>query len=449
MSRDFDFVVIGATVGGLAAAGMLSKAGARVLVVEEKLAPPEPRGALFALDPALVTDLKLVQQGLAFTRNDLTLTGWDEEAPPLTLGRDRRATARAIARLSDADGEAWGPFQAELLGRGRALRRWWNSPHRDGAAAEMLWQPGERARFARECVAGAAGFLARHFESPRLAGILLHDAVGGGLEPSEPGSTLALIWRAAQEMAGQQAASALCEPGSLVAALRKAAEARLELGAAVSEILVARGAAVGVTLDDGERIGARAVLSSLPRFASERLAGLERPDAANPVGEAQLVLSLADGVELPAELRHGRAVAGLTPEDYADAHEAARAGRLPPLPPYAVVAEGPRRLIVTLPLMPVAPPQGWPALEAILAATLVKHLSRNIPGLASGLTGVTVTPPKRRPRPGAGHLLAPALARATTHVPGLYLCGEDAEPLPCVSGRAGRFAAHFATKPTN
>ena len=44
MSRDFDFVVIGATIGGLAAAGMLTKSGARVLVVEEKLAPPEPRG---------------------------------------------------------------------------------------------------------------------------------------------------------------------------------------------------------------------------------------------------------------------------------------------------------------------------------------------------------------------------------------------------------------------
>ena len=198
MRRDFDFVVIGATVGGLAAAGMLTKGGARVLVVEKKLAPPEPRGALFALDPALVTDLKLMQQGLAFARSDLTLTGWDEEEPPLTLSRDRRATARVIARLSDADGGAWGPFQAELFARGRALRRWWSSPHRQGTAAEMLWQPGARARFARECVAGAAGFLARHFESPRLAGILLHDVVSSGLEPSEPGSALALIWRAAQ-----------------------------------------------------------------------------------------------------------------------------------------------------------------------------------------------------------------------------------------------------------
>ena len=446
MSRDFDYVVIGATVGGLAAAGMLTRAGARVLLVEEKLAPPEPRGALFALDPALVADLKLVQQGLAFTRNDLTLTGWDDEEPPLTLTRDRRVTARAIARLSDADGENWGPFQAELFARGRALRRWWGSPQQDGAAAEMLWQPGERARFARECISGAADFLARYFESPRLVGILLHDAVSGGLSPTEPGSALALIWRAAQEMAGQQAASALCEPGSLVAALRKASGARLELGAAVAEILVAQGAAVGVQLDDGERIGARAVLSSLPRPASERLAGLDRPEDVGAVGEMQLVLSLEEGLDLPVDIRHGRAVAALAPEDYADAHEAARAGRLPPAPPWSLVAETPRRLILTLPLMPVAPPEGWPALEAGLAAKLLRNLGRNIPGLARAVTGVSFTPPRRRPRPGLAQLLAPALSRAATRVPGLYLCGEDAEPLPAVSGRAGRLAAHFATR---
>jgi hypothetical protein len=33
-------------------------------------------------------------------------------------------------------------------------------------------------------------------------------------------------------------------------------------------------------------------------------------------------------------------------------------------------------------------------------------------------------------------------------VPGLFLCGADAEPVPCVSGRAGRFAAHFVRKET-
>ena len=168
MSRDFDFVVIGATVGGLAAASYLARSGARVLVVEKQLAPPEPRGLLFALDQAMIADLKLAQHGLSFRTRDLGLTGWDDEEPPLTLPRDRRAAARAIAAISESDAEAWGPFQAELQARAQALAGWWAEPRHEGRAADLLWQPGARRRFARECVTGAADFLARHFESPRL-----------------------------------------------------------------------------------------------------------------------------------------------------------------------------------------------------------------------------------------------------------------------------------------
>jgi phytoene dehydrogenase-like protein len=231
-----------------------------------------------------------------------------------------------------------------------------------------------------------------------------------------------------------------------VAALRKACGARLELGVAVREILVARGAAAGVVLEDGERIAARAVLSALPRGKSERLAGLDRPQVLSRLGEAQLVLTLREGLDLPPEILRGRAVAALAPRDYADAHEAARAGRLPPLSPFAVVAENPRRLVVNLPLQPVAPEGGWPAQQALLIAPLVRRLGRHIPGLASALAGIGFTPPRARTRPSLAHLLAPAFVRAQTPLPGLYLCGEDAEPLPAVSGRAGRFAAHFALK---
>jgi phytoene dehydrogenase-like protein len=162
------------------------------------------------------------------------------------------------------------------------------------------------------------------------------------------------------------------------------------------------------------------------------------------VGAAQIRLTLAEGWALPPLLDEARAVLALLPEDYADAHEAARAGRLPSPLPLSLVAEDPRTLVLTLPLAPLAPPGGWAAFQMPLAAAAIRGLRRHLPGLADALTGVAVTPPRPLARASLAQLVAPALARAAPPVARLYLCGEEAEPVPCVSGRAGRFAAHFA-----
>jgi phytoene dehydrogenase-like protein len=148
----------------------------------------------------------------------------------------------------------------------------------------------------------------------------------------------------------------------------------------------------------------------------------------------------------PPEMVQGRVVLAPMPEDYADVYEAARAGRLPSAPLMVCVADAQRRLSLTLPLVAVSPAGGWRDFQAPMAALAAKALARHIPGFAGALTSVTVMAPPLLPRPTLAHILAPAGARAHTRVSGLYLCGADAEPLPCVSGRAGRFAAHFVRK---
>ncbi|MBV9550960.1 MAG: hypothetical protein JO256_14925 [Alphaproteobacteria bacterium] len=444
MSR-YDAIVIGASVGGLAAAALLAKGGARVLLLEKRLAPPEPAGPLFALDPVLVKRLKLQAHGLAFRRPALGTMLWDDEDEALLLPPQARGAARALARLSRADAEAWEPFQTDLKARARALRRWWFRPQAAGSADAVFWSQGARRRFAHDSLMGAEAFLARDFESPRLIGALMHDALGGGLSPAEPGSAVALLWRAAQAMAGVQGAVALALPGSVSMALKAVCGADMRFGDAVTEVLVGRGAA-GVRLADGDTIEARAVISSLPRAKTEALAGLARPAATRQVGEAQILLTLEDGYALPPLLQANRAVLSLLPADYADAFEAARAGRLARALPLSLVAEGPLRLVLTAPLAPVAPQAGWPAFQAPFAAAAIQSLRRHLPGLAGALSAVTVVPPKPLARGGLAHLLAPALARAATSVERLWLCGPEAEPVPCVSGRAGRFAAQFAAR---
>ncbi len=72
-------------------------------------------------------------------------------------------------------------------------------------------------------------------------------------------------------------------------------------------------------------------------------------------------------------------------------------------------------------------------------------LSGVMPGLADALTHVEI-----RLKPQRTHLadlLAPPPSRLLTPVKGLLLAGEDAEPLPSISGRAGRLAARRLLSP--
>src|SRR6185437_7230172 len=109
-----------------------------------------------------------------------------------------------------------------------------------------------RGAFQRLCLTGADAYLGQRFETPALLAALLWDAGAGGFAVSEPGSALALVWRAAQEMAGRQSAVAVAYPGTLVAALRGAqAMAQFRREARVTQILTRAGGVSGVVLADG------------------------------------------------------------------------------------------------------------------------------------------------------------------------------------------------------
>jgi hypothetical protein len=124
------------------------------------------------------------------------------------------------------------------------------------------------------------------------------------------------------------------------------------------------------------------------------------------------------------------------PDVHADAHEAARAGRIAANLPMEWVMPAPDLVAVTA--RPVPAPLGADG-RARVAAQAVMALSRSLPGLAGALTGIEI-----RIRPGRAtldDLLAPPVSRLMTPIKGLLLGGESAEPLPAISGRAARVAA--------
>jgi hypothetical protein len=128
---------------------------------------------------------------------------------------------------------------------------------------------------------------------------------------------------------------------------------------------------------------------------------------------------------------------------YADAHEAARAGRLPAELPMECVAESSEAIAVTL--RPV-PAQLAHEDRVQLAGRAAHALSRQLPGAARLIRDLRFAPMPLQPRATLTRLLAPSLARVRTWIDGLYLCGADAEPLTSLSGRAARVAVRHALK---
>ncbi len=110
------------------------------------------------------------------------------------------------------------------------------------------------------------------------------------------------------------------------------------------------------------------------------------------------------------------------------------------LPPAEGAAEQlSSRLLLCVRVWPV--PLGDAFRRDSLVETVTAMIARRVPGFAAASCDVL---PPRAASPSVARLSAGAEARIGAPIPGLFLCGDGAEPADAVSGRAARQATHMA-----
>jgi phytoene dehydrogenase-like protein len=472
----WDAIVVGGGTSGLIAASTLARAHKRTLLLEARhvfggtqetpasgeavsLAGFDP---VLALDKDVITELKL---GLRFSVRALPMVALRSDGHHLVIERDAYRTARSLARVNARDAVAWPRFRREVSALARGMRRLW-------------WPPGmadadlpERATVEAMKYSGAAAWLGRWFESEALKAALAFDATEDGAAVNAPPSALILLWRLAQEMSGLQGAEAVLDDsnGGLAGATLRAAlasGAELRNGARVTKILVNGGRACGVRLASGETIDAAIILSSLSRSVTEGLLptgafGLSSDELGPglPVGTARILLSFdrephfGDG--LPSSARF---VVAERMDSFINARDVALAGHVPDelvfdaVPATPKTAAAKHALLLRVRPVPLSPLGGWDAARAVLAARAVSALGAYDRALKSAVVALRMATPEDMAREygegssaaSVGRLLQPAGARILAPVENLLLCGNDAEPVSEVSGRAARLAARLA-----
>src|SRR6266508_2780507 len=331
MAQRYDAVVIGGGHNGLTAAAYLAKAGRRVLVLERRHVLggaavteevfPGFRFSVFSyvvslLRPEIIRELDLPRHGLEILPLDGTITPLDDDS--LWRVNDHGTTIRELRRWSKNDAEAYEEYGRLMVDMARFIKPILSVvPPDPGRINPFDWRPlaGLAKRFSelprrlqqtfvQLMTMSAADFLDQWFETDPLKATMSASGIIGTFQgPRSPGTAYVLLHHYMGEIDGAFRAWGIPKGGTGGISNAIASAARSFGGEIRTEVPVARidarnGRAVGVTLESGEHIPARVVLSSADsRVTFVKLVQQGEPGARPPA-------------RVGVQAGHGRVVAG-------------------------------------------------------------------------------------------------------------------------------------------
>jgi phytoene dehydrogenase-like protein len=292
---NFDAIVIGAGVNGLAAAVHLSAKGWKVAVLERnsvaggavktaELTLPGFRHDLYAMNLGLFAgspffarhhDL-LLAHGLDFVASDRAFASLFPGGTWLGVERDAQAVAARIGAFSAADAKQWQSLSAEFPSLARHIFAVLGAPMPSFEAARAAWNAWRAKGYqvlgelGRLLVSSPRAWLDAHFESPQVKALM---AVWGLHLDFAPDIAGGAIFPYLESMASQAFGMTIGKGGAdtiikaMVAAIETAG-GQVKTNAPVDSIVLENGRAVGVRLHDGTRFDARkAVIANVhPRY---------------------------------------------------------------------------------------------------------------------------------------------------------------------------------------
>ena len=280
----YDAAVIGGGVNGLTCAAMLARRGWRTVLIEARGTP----GGVALLSHSaeirrdVVEELELLTFGLRFRPSPIEVTALSPHGKPLVIWRDDTKTADGLRTWSAKDAAAWPAFRESVSRLAGVIGSLFvhTPPSVDDPGSRDAWAlvrtltafrglpTADQWRLLRWGPMAVADLVSETFETEQLRALLAADGIFGAmLGPWSAGSGLQMLLAATNRALAYPDGHAIeGGPPALIFALTKAAErhgVEIRTGAAVERIDIDNDRATGVTLDTGERIEARAVVSSV------------------------------------------------------------------------------------------------------------------------------------------------------------------------------------------